>query len=43
MDDLVAVDGTATTLRVAGPPQPRFAVGEHVVARIAPERCILVR
>jgi iron(III) transport system ATP-binding protein len=43
MDYQVAIDGTATTLRIAGPPGPRFAVGESVVVRIEPERCILVR
>jgi iron(III) transport system ATP-binding protein len=43
MDYLVAVDGMAVTLRVTGPPAPRFAVGQSVVVRIEPERCILVR
>jgi iron(III) transport system ATP-binding protein len=43
MDYQVAIDGTATTLRVAGPPAPRFAVGQAVVVRIEPGRCILVR
>jgi iron(III) transport system ATP-binding protein len=43
MDYLVAVDGTGTILRVAGPPSPPFAVGQSVTVRIEPERCILVR
>jgi hypothetical protein len=43
MDYLVAVDGMAVTLRVTGPPAPRFAVGQSVVVRIEPDRCILVR
>jgi hypothetical protein len=43
MDYLVAVDGMATTLRVTGPPAPRFAVGQNVVVQIEPRSCILVR
>jgi iron(III) transport system ATP-binding protein len=43
MDYQVAIDGTAAALRVAGPPGPRFAVGESVVVRIEPERCVVVR
>ena len=43
MDYQVAITGTATTLRVAGPPAPRFAVDQAVVVRIAPAACILVR
>jgi iron(III) transport system ATP-binding protein len=43
MDYLVAVDGMATTLRVTGPPAPRFAVAQNVVVQIEPRSCILVR
>jgi hypothetical protein len=43
MDYLVAVEGAATTLRVTGPPAPRFDVGQGVVVRIEPGSCILVR
>ena len=43
MDYQVAITGTATTLRVAGPPAPRFAVDQAVVVRIEPAACILVR
>jgi iron(III) transport system ATP-binding protein len=43
MDYQVAIAATATTLRVAGPPAPRFAVDEAVVVRIEPRSCILVR
>jgi iron(III) transport system ATP-binding protein len=43
MDYQVAIDGTASTLRVAGAPEPRFTVGQTVVVRIEPRSCILVR
>ena len=43
MDYQVAITGTASTLRVAGPPEPRLAVGQPVVARIEARCCILVR
>jgi iron(III) transport system ATP-binding protein len=43
MDYQVAIAGTATTLRVAGPPEPRFEVGHGVVVRIEPRRCVVVR
>jgi iron(III) transport system ATP-binding protein len=43
MDYQVAITDTATTLRVAGPPAPRFAVDQAVVVRIEPASCVLVR
>ena len=43
MDYQVAIAGTASTLRVAGAPEPRFAVDQAVVVRIEPRSCILVR
>jgi len=43
MDYQVAIAGTVTALRVAGPPAPRFAVDQAVVVRIEPRSCILVR
>jgi iron(III) transport system ATP-binding protein len=43
MDYQVAIAGTACILRVAGPPEPRFDVGQAVVVHIEPRRCILVR
>jgi ABC-type Fe3+/spermidine/putrescine transport system ATPase subunit len=43
MDYQVAIAGTAVTLRAAGAPEPRFAVGQPVVARIAARACIVVR
>ena len=43
MDYQVAIAGTASTLRVAGTPEPRFAVDQAVVVRIEPRSCILVQ
>jgi iron(III) transport system ATP-binding protein len=43
MDYQVAIAGTASTLRVAGTPEPRFAVGQTVVVRIEAHRCVLVQ
>jgi iron(III) transport system ATP-binding protein len=43
MDYQVAITGTACTLRVAGGPEFRLAVGQAVVVRIEAHRCILVR
>jgi ABC-type Fe3+/spermidine/putrescine transport system ATPase subunit len=43
MDYQVAIDGTVSTLRVTGAPEPRFAVGQTVAVRIEPGRCVLVR
>ena len=43
MDYQVAITGTASTLRVAGTPAPRFAVDQAVVVQIEPQACILVR
>jgi iron(III) transport system ATP-binding protein len=43
MDYQVAVTGTETVLRVAAGPEPRWAVGQKVVVRIAAHRCVLVR
>ena len=43
MDYQVAIAGTACTLRAAGAPEPRFAVGQPVVARIEARACIVVR
>ena len=43
MDYQVAIAGTASTLRVAGTPEPRFAVDQAVVVRIEPRSCVLVR
>ena len=43
MDYQVAIAGTACTLRAAGPPEPRFAVGQPVIARIEARACIVVR
>jgi iron(III) transport system ATP-binding protein len=43
MDYQVAIAGTACTLRVAGGPESRLAVGQGVRVRIEPGRCILVR
>jgi len=43
MDYQVAITGTACTLRVAGAPEPRLAVGQAVTVRIEAHRCILVR
>jgi hypothetical protein len=43
MDYQVAIAGTACTLRAAGAPESRLAVGQAVVVRIAAERCILVQ
>jgi iron(III) transport system ATP-binding protein len=43
MDYQVAITGSASALRVAGAPEPRFAVGQAVLVRIEAHRCILVR
>ena len=43
MDYQVAIAGTTCTLRAAGAPEPRFAVGQPVVARIEARACIVVR
>jgi iron(III) transport system ATP-binding protein len=43
MDYQVAIAGTDCTLRAAGAPESRLAVGQAVVVRIAADRCILVR
>jgi iron(III) transport system ATP-binding protein len=43
MDYQLAIAGTGCTLRAAGPPEPRFVVGQAVVVRIEAHRCILVR
>jgi iron(III) transport system ATP-binding protein len=43
MDYQVAIAGTASTLRVAGAPEPRYVVDQAVVVRIEPRSCILVR
>ena len=43
MDYLVAIAGADCTLRAAGAPESRLAVGQAVVVRIAAERCILVQ
>jgi iron(III) transport system ATP-binding protein len=43
MDYEVVIAGSACTLRAAGAPEPRFALGQPVVVRIAADRCILVR
>ena len=43
MDYQVAIAGTALTLRAAGAPEPRFTVGQPVIARIEARACILVR
>jgi iron(III) transport system ATP-binding protein len=43
MDYQVAIAGTDCTLRAAGAPELRLAVGQAVVVRIEAQRCILVR
>jgi iron(III) transport system ATP-binding protein len=43
MDYQVAIAGTTTTLRVAGSPRDRFAVGDAVELRIEADRCLVVR
>ena len=43
MDYQVAIAGTALTLRAAGAPEPRFTVGQPVIARIEARACIVVR
>ena len=43
MDYLVALTGADCTLRVAGDPDRRFAVGQAVTVRVEAERCVLVR
>jgi iron(III) transport system ATP-binding protein len=43
MDYQVAVDGSATVLRVAGAPEPRLVVGQPVTIRIDARRCVPVR
>jgi iron(III) transport system ATP-binding protein len=43
MDYQVAIAGTACTLRAAGAPEPRFAVGQPVIARIEARACIVAR
>jgi len=43
MDYQVALTGADYTLRVAGDPDRRFAVGDAVVVRIEADRCVLVR
>jgi iron(III) transport system ATP-binding protein len=43
MDYQVAIDGAASTLRVAGPPEPRFEIGQAVIVRMEPRHCVLVR
>ncbi|MGH7408941.1 MAG: ABC transporter ATP-binding protein [Candidatus Methylomirabilales bacterium] len=42
MDYQVALTGADSTLRVAGDPDRRFAVGEAVVVRVEADRCVLV-
>jgi len=42
MDYQVALTGADCTLRVAGDPDRRFAVGESVAVRVEAERCVLV-
>jgi iron(III) transport system ATP-binding protein len=43
MDYQVAITGTACTLRAGGAPESSLAVGQAVLVRIAPDRCVLVR
>ncbi|MBI2081278.1 MAG: ABC transporter ATP-binding protein [candidate division NC10 bacterium] len=43
MDYQVALTGADCTLRVAGDPDRRFAIGQPVLVRIEPERCVPVR
>jgi iron(III) transport system ATP-binding protein len=43
MDYQVAIAGTTCTLRAAGAPEPRFTVGQPVVARVEARACIVVR
>jgi iron(III) transport system ATP-binding protein len=42
MDYQVALAGADCTLRVAGDPDRRFAVGQAVVVRVEAERCVVV-
>ena len=42
MDYQVALTGADCTLRVAGEPDRRFAVGDAVAVRVEAERCVLV-
>ncbi|HEU5394863.1 MAG TPA: ABC transporter ATP-binding protein, partial [Candidatus Methylomirabilis sp.] len=42
MDYQVALTGADCTLRVAGDPDRRFAVGQAVVVRVEAERCVVV-
>src|SRR5262249_2485740 len=43
MDYQVAIGGNNCTLRAAGVPEIQLAVGQTVLVRIAPERCVLVQ
>jgi hypothetical protein len=42
MDYQVALAGADCTLRVAGDPDRRFAIGQAVTVRVEAERCVLV-